>query len=123
LSTYKLPWNDFSVTVTRDLDVTGKQRGTLNVVRVRGTDSCENDVFVLLRQDRQIKRCDDGRVWIEHKKMFRRCWLLLAKVLPEKDQARRRIGAEGLGNLSYRCTGAGRWVLGCQIRRNGGDSG
>ncbi len=42
LSTYKLPWNDFSVTVTRDLDVTGKQRGTLNVVRVRGTDSCEN---------------------------------------------------------------------------------
>lgn len=87
LSTYKLPWNDFSVTVTRDLDVTGKQRGTLNVVRVRGTDSCENDVFVLLRQDRQIKRCDDGRVWIEHEKMFRRCWLLLAKVLPEKDQA------------------------------------
>lgn len=69
---------NFSVTVTRDLDV----------VRVRGTDSCENDVFVLLRQDRQTKRCDDGRVWIEHEKMFRRCWLLLlAKVLPEKDQA------------------------------------
>lgn len=80
-------------------------------------------MFVLLRQDRQIKRCDDGRVWIEHEKMFRRCWLLLAKVLPEKDQARRRIGAEDLENLSCRCTGAGRWVLGCQIRRNGGDSG